>query len=299
MRFDLTDLRLFVEVVEAGSITRGAERACLALASASARVQGMEAALGVPLLERGRRGVEPTPAGRALLHHARLVLQQIEHLRGELGAYAKGLKGHVRLLANTAALSEFLPDALAAFLVANPAVDIDVEERLSQEIVDAVANGLADLGVVAAVAELGALETFPFRIDRLVVVVPSGHPLAAKRRVGFEDVLRFDLVGLTQGSALQEHLAARARRIGGNLRLRVRLRSFEAVCRMVEKGIGAAIVPEAAARRCRRTMAIRIVRLREVWADRRLVICCRRFDVLPIHAQLLVEQLRQKDVRPS
>ena len=182
MHFDLTDLRLFLHVAEAGSITAGAARSGLALASASARVRGMEEQSGVALLERGRRGVEPTPAGRALLHHARLVAQQIERMRGELGEYARGLKGHVRLLANTAAMAEFLPEALAAFLAANPNVDIDLDERPSTEVARSVAEGLADAGVAADHADLSGLECFPFRADRLVLAVPPGHPLHGRGR---------------------------------------------------------------------------------------------------------------------
>jgi DNA-binding transcriptional LysR family regulator len=153
MHFDLTDLRLFLHVAEAGSITAGAARSGLALASASARVQGMEAQAGVALLERGRRGVEPTPAGRALLHHARLVTGTGGAMRGELGEYARGLKGHVRLLANTAAATVHLPEVLAAFLVANPNVDVDLDERPSPEVARAVAEGQAEVGVAAGHAD--------------------------------------------------------------------------------------------------------------------------------------------------
>ena len=292
MRFDLTDLRLFLHVAEAGSLTHGADRANMALASASARVRGMEEALGVPLLERGRRGVRPTPAGRALVHHARLVLRQLERMRGELGDYARGLKGHVRLLCNTAALTEVLPEALAAYLAANPNVDIDLEERPSHAIVEAVAGGLVDLGIVADSTDLAGLETFPFRVDRLVLVVPRGHPLAGRRRLAFGEVVDREFVGLSPGSALQEHLSRHAARAGHALKLRVRLRGFEAVCRMVEQGVGLAVVPESAARRCRRSMAIRTVRLTDAWAHRNLTICVRQLDALPAHARRLIEHLR-------
>jgi DNA-binding transcriptional LysR family regulator len=179
MRFDLVDLRPFRHVAEAGGITKGAARSGLALASASARVRGREEQAGVPLLERGRRGVEPTPAGRrALLHHARLVTGQVERLRGELGGYARGLKGHARLLANTAAAAEFLPELLAAFLAANPNVDVDLDERPSPEVARAVAEGLAEVGIAADHADFSGLEVLPFRSDRLVLVVPRGHALA-------------------------------------------------------------------------------------------------------------------------
>ncbi|MGK9164753.1 LysR family transcriptional regulator [Inquilinus limosus] len=298
MRFDLTDLRLFLHVAEAGSITAGAEWANLALASASARIRGMEAAAGTALLRRGRRGVAPTPAGQAVLHHARLVLQQMERMRGELGDYARGLKGHVRILSNTAALTEFLPGPLAEWLAAHPRIDIDLEERPSHAIVEAVAAGLADLGIVADAADGGGiensgLESLPFRIDRLVLAVPRGHPLSARRRVAFAEALAEDFVGLSPGSALQDHLARHAARAGRPLKLRVRLGGFDAVCRMVEQGVGLAVVPETAARRCRRSMAIRAVPLSDPWALRRLSICVRRLDALPLHARRLVEHLRE------
>src|SRR4051794_33414853 len=185
MRFDLTDLRLFLHVVEAESITRGAERAGMSLGSASERIRAMELTGGVPLLARHPRGVRPTPAGQAVAHHARVVLGQLEQMRGELAQYARGLRGHVRVLANTAALAEFLPDAFARFLAAHPAIDVDLEERPSREIVAAVAGGLADVGIVADTVDLGSLERLPFRTDRLVLVVPGGHALAGRAEVAF------------------------------------------------------------------------------------------------------------------
>lgn len=298
MRLDLTDLRLFVHVAEATSITHGAARANLALASASARIRGMEDALGSALLERVRRGVRLTPAGRALLYHARVVLQQMERLRGELGDYARGLTGHVRLLSNTAALSEFLPEALATFLAAHPRIDVDLEERVSYEIVEAVAEGLADIGIVADAVDLGELETFPFRLDRLVLVVPRPHRFARRRQIAFREAADQAFVGLSAGSALQDYLGEHAARIGRPLKLRVRLRSFDAVCRMVAQGVGIAIVSESAARRCARSMPVRTVRLTDAWALRHLTICVRRFAELPAHAKQLVEHLT-KEAAPS
>lgn len=292
MHFDLTDLRLFAAVAEEGSITAGAARAGLALASASARVRGMEEALGTALLERGRRGVRPTPAGLALAHHARLVLEAAERLRGELREHARGgLRGHVRVLSNTAALEEHLPDALAPWLAANPGVDVELEERPSHEVALAVAQGGAEAGVLSDWAGLEGLEAYPFRLDRLVLVVPRGHALAARRAVPFADALGEDLIGPARGSALSEHLAQHAARLGRPLRPRVRLRGFDAACRMAERGVGVAVVPEAAARRCRRTMAIGVVRLSDAWAVRRLAVCVRRLDALPAHARRLVEHL--------
>jgi DNA-binding transcriptional LysR family regulator len=299
MHFDLTDLRLFVHVAEAASITHGADRAHMALASASARIRGMEAALGVAVLERGRRGVELTPAGRALLHHARLVLQQIERMRGELADYAQGLRGHVRLLSNTAALTEFLPESLAEFLVAHPHIDVDLEERPSYEIADAIREGVADAGIVSDAVDLAGLEALPFRTDRLVLVVPRGHSLARRRKLAFRDVLGRDFVGLSPGSALQEYLSRHAQRLGRRLKLRVRLRGFDAICRMVEQGVGVSVIPETAALRCRKSMAIEMVRLADPWTLRQLTICTRGFAALPAHARQLIGHLRASAERPT
>src|SRR5712672_959296 len=176
MRFDLADLSLFRHVVEAGSITHGAERANLALASASTRIRNMEEALGAPLLRR-RQGIAPTPAGRTLLQHARAILRQAERLREDLGAYAGGFAGQVKVLSNTNAITEFLPETLSSFLAGHPNVSIDLEERLSDEIVGLIAEGVGDIGIVAGTVDAGGLTTYPFRSDRFVLVVAREHPL--------------------------------------------------------------------------------------------------------------------------
>ena len=189
MRFDLTDLNLFRAVVEAGSITGGAERSRLALAAASTRIRNMEEALGAALLVRRRQGVIPTQAGRTLLQHARAILRQAERMREDLGAYAGGFAGQIRVLSNTNALTEFLPDALSSFLATHPRVSIDLEERLSDEIVGLIAEGVGDLGIVAGTVDMSALETYPFRKDRFVLVVARNHPLAARSKVSFAEIL--------------------------------------------------------------------------------------------------------------
>jgi molybdate transport repressor ModE-like protein len=285
-------LRLFAAVVEEGSITAGAARAAISLPSASARVKGMEEALGTGLLERHRRGVRPTPAGAALCHHAQLVLAQMERLNGDLREHARGgVRGHIRLISNTTALEEYLPDVLAGWLATNPGIDIALEERVSHEIAPAVAQARADIGVLTDLAGAEGLETYPFRIDRLVVVVPRGHPLAGRRDIAFVDVLDEEFVGLVAGSALAEHLAWQSARLGRSLKMRIRLRGLDSVCRMVEYGVGVAVVPETAARRCRRTMALDMLRLTDSWAMRQLIVCVRGLDLLPAHARRLVQHL--------
>ena len=292
MRFDFTDLRLFLHVTQTGSITRGAERAHLALASASARIRGMEAVLGVPLLKRGRRGVEPTDAGRSLLDHSRIVLQQLETMRGDLGTYSRGLKGSVRIVANTSALSEHLPALLAHFLAANPTVDVDLEDRESPAIGAAIKAGDADIGIASQAALVPGLECQPFRTDRLVLAVPADHRLARKRKVSFADLLELDFVGLPRGTALDEHVAMQAARLGRALRLRVRVKSLDAVCAMVAAGVGVGIVPETTVLRHRRSLPIAALRLTESWSLRELTLIVRDSRRLPRPARLLYEALR-------
>jgi DNA-binding transcriptional LysR family regulator len=292
MRFDLADLSLFRHVVEAGSITAGAERANLALAAASTRVRNMEEALGAALLVRGRQGVVPTQAGRTLLQHARTILRQAERLREDLGAYAGGLAGQIKVLSNTNALTEFLPEALSSFLAAHPQVSVDLEERLSDEIVGLIAEGVADLGIVAGTVDVSTLETYPFRKDRFVLVVARDHPLAKRSRIAFTQLLQHDFVGLDRASALQRFLADKAARSGRSLRLRVQMRSFDSVCRLVECRVGIGIVPETTAHRLSRTMAIAVVALTDPWAERDLTICIRSLAALPAYARQLVQHLR-------
>jgi DNA-binding transcriptional LysR family regulator len=293
MQFDLTDLSLFRHVVEAGSITHGAERAHLALAAASTRIRNMEKSLGAALLLRTRAGVTPTAAGRTLLQHARSLLAGVERLREDLGSYTGGLTGQIRILSNTNALTEFLPEALGAFLAGHPQVSIDLEERLSDEIVGLIAEGVGDIGIVAGTVDTGQLETYPFRSDRFVLVVPQDHALAARPGISFTEVLEHDFVGLDRASALQRFLAGKASRTGKPIRLRVQLRSFDAVCRMVEAGVGLGIVPETTARRAARTMAIGTVDLEDSWAARDLTLCIRSHKDLAPSARQLVEHLRK------
>ncbi len=292
MRFDLTDLRLYCDVVEAGSITAGAERSRLALAAASTRIRHTEAALGAELLTRSRQGVTPTPAGRMLLKHARGLLAQAARMREDLSAFAGGRSGEVRLLANTNALTEFVPEVLSSFLAAHPQVSVDLEERLSDEIVGLIAEGVGDVGIVAGTVDTGALQAFPFRSDRFVVVTAEAHPLATRRSVPFAEVLDFDLVGLERSSSLQRFLTDKAARAGRPLRARVQLRSFDAVCRLVESGVGVGVVPQSIARRAVRSMTLAIIDLADDWAVRELMIVVRDLDDLRPSARELVVALR-------
>ena len=280
MRFDPADLRLFLNVVLTGSISAGAERSHLSPAAASTRLSGMEASLGTRLLERKRRGVETTAAGRVLEGHARTILTQLDSMQAELSEYAHGRRGHIRLMCNTVTLVEFLPQALGPFLAAHPDVDVDIEEQPSRRIVAAIADGLADIGIAAYAAATSRLETHLFRRDRLVVAAAPGHPLADRPSVAFAEVLDHDLVGLGADSAIHDLLASHAGQAGRPMRLRTRLRTFGGICELAALGVGVAVVPEGAAHRAQLRVKLSIIPLADSWASRDLMICVRRQKVL-------------------
>ncbi|MBI3503819.1 MAG: LysR family transcriptional regulator [Proteobacteria bacterium] len=292
MRFDLADLRLFVAVADAGSITKGARRAGLALASASARIMGMEEEAKVALLARGRRGIAPTDAGLALLHHARGLLDRAEALRAAVGEHASGLNARVRLACNTAALTEFLPASLARFLAAHPRIDVEIEEAPSYTIPTLVAQGVADLGIAADSVDLGNLQTRPFRTDRLVAVVPPGDRLARRKNAMFADIAGRPFVALDTDAAISTYVGQYVARAGHKPRYRARLRDFDAVCRLVGAGVGVGIVPGTAARRCQRATRVAIVELGDAWMTRHLTLCARDFAGLPAAARALADGLK-------
>ncbi len=291
MRFDLVDLKLFTHIAEAQSLTGGAQRSHLSLAAASTRIKNLEEHVGVKLLSRSSQGVKVTGAGETLLAHARRVLRQLEQLSGDLQEYAAGVKGHVRVFANTTAMSEFLPAVLRSYLVSHPDVTIDMHERLSPDIVRAVQEGIVDIGIIAGNVRTEGLEVMPYRRDRLVLATALSHPLAERGRVDFIDTLDYDFIGLPEDSAIHNFLKRAAADLQRTLRWRVQVSNFETACRMIEANVGVGVLPETTARRHARAMSLRIVQLDDEWAERQLQICVADVDALPLFARKLVDLL--------
>ena len=298
MHFDLTDLRLYLNILDTGNITAGAARSHLSLAAASARIRAMESSLGIDFLERGRRGVTPTPAGKALAHHARLLLQHAERMQQDLADYAQGVKGQVRLLCNTTAITEHLPEVLADFLCRHPNLDIDLQEMPSLRIVHALRQGAADLGIVSDAVDTHGLDTQPFCDDPLVLIMPPDHPLANQTTPTFSDTLPHDFVGLSANSALAVYLEEQALHAGARLSIRIRAEGFDGVMRMVARGAGLAIVPQVAIQRRGADLPFKRFALKEDWAQRKLLLCARSFDGLPGYAKALLEALRSTNLEP-
>src|SRR5690606_37061927 len=298
MQFDLTDLRLFAAVAEERKLTRAAARQHLSLAAASARIRGLEEQAGLPLLVREPRGVRLTPAGEAFLHHARAILRQVENLRADLQEYGGGLRGHLRIFANTTAVSDILPAILPRVLAGNPRINVELQEKPNADIARGVLEGRADIGIVSSRVDTLGLEAVHFSTDQLGLGTAAGHRFARRKRVEFAEVLDEDLIGMYAGSTLQTFLTEVSEALGKPMQVRVRVNSFDAVCRIVATGVGAGVVPESAARRNQASLGIAIVELAVPWRVRERYALVRDIASLPAAGQALLDALRAYDPRP-
>lgn len=296
MRFDWTDLELFVHACDAGSLTGAAARGHLTLAAASARMKALEDQAGTALLQRHSRGVRPTPAGEALARHARALLVQRQLLQGELAQHGQGARGRVRLLCNSAAAALHLPPRLGPFLLAHPAIDVQLEESPSHLTVQALRDGQADLGVVSDAVDTAGLRCAALCDDPLALALPRGHALGTQRRVAFAEALAHELVGFGPASALHAHLSLHAARLGRPMRLRASLGHVEAVCALVAQGVGPAVLPLALLERARQATDLHgrltVRPLADDWARRRLLLCAPAEGPAAAPAQRLFEHLR-------
>ncbi len=291
-RIDFVTLRLFCAVAQTGSITRGAERCHLALSAASRRIADFEAAARTVLLERTCQGVRLTPAGHVALQHAMRLFQGFELFSNELSDYSSGSRGHVRLWANMSALVEFLPADLSGFLALYPDTRVEVEEQLSGDTVRAVIEGIADVGIFAdgGMATHG-LNVRPYRRDELVILASLAHPVAQLDEVDFKSCLVYDFVGLNRGSSLLGTIGNAAQEAGFPLRLRVQVRSFDAMCEMITANLGIGVLPLGACARRLGPWQLKAVRLKDAWAQRELVIATAANRPLEGSAALLVSHL--------
>jgi DNA-binding transcriptional LysR family regulator len=292
MHFDLSDIRVFIHVAESSSVTQGARRANLSAAATSARIKTLESQLNAKLLYRDSRGVTLTPAGEKLLKHARVIMRQVDYVKSEFAEYGSGFSGHIRIFANTTAVTEYLPEVLARFLASRPAVTVDLQERLSREIVRGVLDGSADIGLIAGPVEAQGLEVIHTSTDHLLLALPEGHVLAGKSAVTLAETLDYPHITYREGSTLFDLVTAHVRELGRTLPMRIQLSSYEAICRMIESGVGIGIIPESAAVRHRQTMRIVTVPLKEPWAIRERSLLVRELEGMPGCVRDLMETLR-------
>ncbi len=290
---DWVTLRIFLAAVDLGSVTRAASRCGIATSAAAKRMQDLEADCGVLLLERGARGVRPTAAGEALARHARALLDLAARLADDLRAFAAGGLGSVRLHATASAIAGHgLAEALASFAAERPGVRVELREDTSLPILRDLLEGRADLGVVTSGDRVPAgLEAHPWHEDRLLALVPEGHPFAARASVGFNEVLDEPLIGVLESGALSLLLEEQAQRLGRGLRYRFRVASTDAARRLVAAGHGVTVMPDGVARPYEGALGLRGVPVAERWAKRRLRLVARPAEALPAPARLLLDRL--------
>ena len=295
-RLDLTSLQQFVAVSERRSIAKAAEPAFMAPSAVSKRLSDLESAVGTTLLYRHARGASPTPAGQSLLHHARSVLFSLDKMQGELSEYADGVRGHVRMHANISAIVQFLPEDLGSFTRLHDQVKIDLEEHLSSEVVRAVQEGAADLGIchTGVSGPLPDLQTRPYRQDQLVLIVPQAHPLAGEKQLAFADSLDWDHVGLHANSSIYQAMHQAATTAGRGIRLRIRVTGLDAMCRMIHNGLGVGLMPRRAFELMHGVGELTCVALTDDWATRQIDLVARDFSTLPVTARLLVAHLGEQ-----
>ena len=292
MQLDPVSLRLFVAVMEENTIAGAAAREHIAPSAASRRLSDLEAALRVELFTRSNKGVEPSAAAFALLHLARGVLNDMDGITIQMRDYTTGTRGHVRVVANISAITQFLPRELQSFLAQHPQVDVHLQEQISTAIAHSVANNAADIGILNDGIYGEKLSLLPYRTDELVLVLPTGHALARRKAVRLADALAFDFVGMHPGSAINNQLTRAAAEAQLPLKLRIQVTGYDALCLMVAAGLGVGVMPRGSAALYSGALAIRTVTLAEPWARRRLVLCVRSYESLSSVSRLLVDHLR-------
>jgi DNA-binding transcriptional LysR family regulator len=294
VNIDLLTLKLFVAVVEEQSVAKAAEREHIAASAVSKRIADLEKAVRVQLFRRHRTGLSPTSAGHAFLHHARVLMRDLAQMDTEVGEHAQGVRGSLKVFANNSAMVQYLPGDLSRFLTSHPLIHVALEEAISPAIVRAVGDGAADIGIYGGNIPAAGLTVLPYRQDRLVVVVPARHPLRRQASVRLDAVLPYDLVGMQEGSSIDALIMKAAADLGQPVKLRIRTAGFDAIGRMVQAGLGVAIMPQLIADSYRSSLKIAAIPLAEPWAARRLDLCVQDMASLPAAARLLVEHLTKR-----
>jgi DNA-binding transcriptional LysR family regulator len=291
MKLDPVSLRLFVAVMEEGTIAEAAAREHIAASAVSKRLSELEQQLATELFVRSNKGTEPTAAAFALLNLARGVLNDLDDIYAQMREYASGVRGHVRVYANISAITQFLPAELKSFMAQYPQVQIHLQERISSVIAKAVADNAADIGILNAGNYGEQLTQLPYHNDELVVIAPEGHPLTRKKSVRMQQVLDHDVVGAHPGSVMNHLLTKAAAELGRPLRLRIQVSSYDALCLMVASGLGIGVMPRQSAQLFLPALKIQCITLSEPWAARKLVVAVRDLAALSPVARLLVQHI--------
>lgn len=293
MRFDLFSLQLFLAVCEERSIAKAADRENIAASAISKRISDLEGRLNAQLFNRGRKGIEPTAAAHALMHHARVLMRDLDQMEAELAHHASGVRGQVHVYASVSTIIQHLPAQLSAFIARHPSIRIELREGSSTDAVEAVAENSADIGIFGGVVPRAGLRIIPYVRDRIVVLVPAGHALAGRRSITFAEFPDYDMIGPNKGSYLDSLVLRAAAELSRPLRIPIRVNGFETVAGMVEAGLGIGLVPEGCAARYVAGGGLVVIRLEDDWAVRQWNICVQDEASLPPPVRLLLDHLTE------
>ena len=285
MRLDFFDLQLFLNIIDTGSLTRGAERSAISLQAASERIKKLEQYYKTHLFTRHATGVRLTIAGQTFAEQALLLVQQAKKLEQIMSPYAEGMTAQMTLWCNSSAQSEYLPILLPQYLVENPHVQIDLQEAESREIIQSIEKGTAKLGLISNFFHHSALQTLEFSDDPLVLICPPFHELKDQQQLNLVDILHYPFVGLMQYHSLQQSIETQAKLLNCAIQYRLRLPNFAAIAQVVANGVGIAIMPKRAARRLNTLYHFHQIELVGEWANRKLLLAAKNFDELPLSYQ--------------
>lgn len=291
MSLDPISLRMFISACEEKSMARAAERECVAASVVSKRLAALESQLGVTLLERSRTGLTITPSGELLILQAREILDRMERAILDIQDFNLGVSGHVRVLASMSVLSEFLSDDVAGFLADRQSIKVSLEERVSNDIISGIQQGIADIGVCWDAVDTLGLATRPYRSDQICVAVPATHHLSKFTQIAYEDTLAYDQVEILAGSIVQSTLKQSAALAGKTVRNRVQVTTFQSACHNVAAGLGLAIVPREGAEIYSRLLGLKLIPLKDSWSRRQFMICAKDFSSLPGPSRKLADYL--------
>lgn len=294
MRLDFFDLHLFLNIVDTGSLTKGAERSAISLQAASERIKKLEQQFNTPLFTRHAMGVKLTVAGQVFTEQAQQLIQQEQQLQQAMSPFTQGLASQVTLWCNSSAQSEYLPILLPQYLVENPHIQIELKEAESRDIIQAIEKGTAQLGLISSFFDSNSLNTLAFCNDPLVLICPQQHILTQEKTLNLSEVLNYPFVGLMQHHSLQQSIETQAKLLNCAMQYRLRLPNFAAIAQVVADGVGIAIMPKRAAQHLNKLYKFHQIQLTGAWANRKLLLAAQQFDALPTayqhFAQFLISQ---------
>ena len=299
MRLDLFDLQLFLNIVETGSLTRGAEYSSISLQAASERIKKLEQHYQVNLFIRHSGGVKLTFAGQVFAEHAQAILQQGQQLSRAMAVFSEGQHSNISLWCNSSAQSEYLPLLLPQYLVNNPNIQIDLKEAESNDIIAALTNGTAKLGLISSFFAASQLQTQEFSDDPLVLICPEQHDLSSGKALKLGDCLNYPFVGLMQYHSLQQSIETQARLLHCEIQYRLRLPNFAAIAQVVANGVGIAIMPQRAAQRLAKLYSFKQIQLSGDWANRKLLLAAKNFDELSAAYQHFSQFLLSAEIQKA